>query len=94
MRRVNWAGSALAVAAIIFSIDAYAAWRDLAFSNRAAVVVETVARKSPGANGDPAFDQPLKDGDEFTIIDRRGDWVFGHFHGIGDAWLPSKNIAE
>ncbi|MEI6233729.1 MAG: hypothetical protein WCT04_11790 [Planctomycetota bacterium] len=92
--RLNWAGLALGLVALLFSIDAYSAHRDLYSSNHAAVIAETIAQKSPGPNGDAAFDQPLKDGAEFTIIDRRGDWVFGHFHGIGDAWLPSKNIAE
>lgn len=93
-RRVTWAGAALAAVAVLFSIDAFAAQREIVASNRAVVVAETIAQKSPGQNGDAAFDQPLRDGAEFTIIERRGDSVFGHFHGIGDAWLPAKNVAE
>ena len=92
--RLNWAGAVVAAIAIVFSIEAAVAHHDLYASNRAVVIAETVALKSPGPNGDAAFDQPLKDGAEFTIIERRGDSVFGHFHGIGDAWLPAKNIAE
>ena len=92
--RLNWAGAGVAAVAILFSIDALVAQHDLYSSNRAVVIAETVALKSPGPNGDAAFDQPLKDGAEFTIIERRGDSVFGHFHGIGDAWLPAKNVAE
>ena len=93
-RRVTLAGAALVATAVLFSIDAFAAQHELLASNRAVVVAETIAQKSPGQNGDAAFDQPLRDGAEFTIIERRGDSVFGHFHGIGDAWLPAKNIAE
>lgn len=92
--RLNWTGLTLAGFALLFSVDAYVAHQDLYYSNRAAVIAETVALKSPGPNGDAAFDQPLKDGAEFTIIERRGDSIFGHFHGIGDAWLPAKNVAE
>ncbi len=91
---VELGGGAVALAALLFSVDAVAADRDLNNSARAAVIAETIARKSPGTNGDPAFDQPLKDGAEFTLIERRGEWVFGHFQGIGDAWLPGKNVAE
>lgn len=92
--RLNWAGGSVVVLAIVFTLDAYVAHHDLNFSNRAVVIAETTALKSPGQNGDAAFDQPLKDGAEFTIIERRGESVFGHFHGIGDAWLPAKNVTE
>lgn len=92
--RVAWAGGAVAIVAILLSIDAAVANGKLTYSNRAVVVAETIARKGNGLNWEPAFDQPLKDGAEFTIVERRGDWVLGHFYNIGDAWLPEKSIAE
>lgn len=93
-RRLNWAGGALGVVALLFSLDAAIANNELYNSHRAVVVAETVARKGNGLNWEPAFEQPLKDGAEFTIVERRGDWVLGHFYNIPDAWLPAKNIAE
>lgn len=92
--RLNWAGWVIAGLALLFSLDAYLAYNDLNNSNRAVVVTETVARKGNGLNWEQAFDQPLKDGAEFSVIEKRADWIFGHFHGIGDAWLPAKNVAE
>jgi tetratricopeptide (TPR) repeat protein len=92
--RLRWAGLAVGVIAVLFSIDAALASGELNHSRRAVVVNETIARKGNGTNWEPAFDQPLKDGAEFTIMERRGDWVLGHFYSIGDAWLPEKSIAE
>ena len=93
-RRLRWAAAVLAGFAILFSADAWNAEVDLNQSGRAAVIAETVARKGNGLNWEPAFDQPLKDGAEFKILERRGDWVKGRFFGIGDAWLPAASIAE
>lgn len=85
---------AMALAAIVISIDAGLTHQNVFHSNRAVVVAETVARKGNSPEYPPAFDQPMKDGAEFTIIDRRGDWVLGHFDGVGDGWLMQAAIAE
>jgi len=58
------------------------------------VTGETIARKGIGKNYEPAFDQPLKDGAEFTILSENGDWIFGHFEGIGDGWQRSESVAR
>jgi tetratricopeptide (TPR) repeat protein len=92
--KLRWTGVVAGLFAVLFSIDASVAYQDLFHSGRGVVVVETQARKGNGLNWEPAFDQPLKDGAEFTIIDRRGDWVHGVFNGIGDGWLPSTSVAE
>ena len=31
------------------------------------------------------------DGAEFTVLSRNGDWIFGHFEGIGDGWLRREH---
>src|SRR5579862_1556777 len=84
-RRLNWAGGAVALVALLFNVDAAMANNELTNSRRGVVVAETTARKGNGLNWEPAFDQPLKDGAEFTIVERRGDWVLGHFYNSGDA---------
>ncbi len=83
---------ALVLAAIVISIDAGLAYQAVFHSNHAVVVTETVARKGNSPEYQPAFDQALKDGAEFSIIDRRGDWVLGHFDGIGDGWLMQSAV--
>ena len=94
VRRAIWFSGGIVAVALFLSADAALAWRDVTRSQRAVVVAETVARKGIGATYEPAFDQPLKDGAEFTVIGRSGQWVLGHFEGIGDGWLPREAIVE
>jgi len=93
-RRAYWVCGALAAVALILSVDAALAYLDATQLRRAVVVTETVARKGMGEKYEPAFDQPLKDGAEFTVIARSGQWVLGHFEGIGDGWLRQETVVE
>jgi tetratricopeptide (TPR) repeat protein len=94
LRAGNWIVAGLLVAALLLSVDAGIAYDAVHHPRRAVVVQETVARKGNGPSYEPAFDQPLKDGAEFTITERRGEWVFGHFEGVGDGWLRQEAIAQ
>lgn len=67
---------------------------DPAQSGRAVIVAETTARKGTGKDYEPAFDQPLRDGAEFTVLTETSDWVFGHFEGIGDGWVRKDDMAR
>ena len=93
-RRAYWICGALVAGALLLSVDAALAYLDATQARRAVVVVETVARKGMGRGYEPAFDQPLRDGAEFTVISRSGQWVLGHFEGIGDGWLPQESVVE
>ncbi len=62
--------------------------------NRAVIIGETVARKGIGKDYEPAFDQPLRDGAEFSILSQTNDWTFGHFEGIGDGWVRNDFVAR
>lgn len=93
-RKAYWLSVAAVVAAIVLTIDAGAAYSDVFNSKHAVVIEESVARKGNSAEYEPAFDKPLKEGAEFTIVDRRGEWVLGHFEGVGDGWLKQSAIVE
>ena len=80
--------------AAVLTIDAGLAYADIAWSRRGVVTAETIARKGIGKDYEPAFDQPLKDGAEFTILSENDDWVFGHFEGIGDGWLRREHTVR
>ena len=67
---------------------------DPAQASRAVIVKETTARKGTGKDYEPAFDQPLRDGAEFTVLSETGDWVFGHFEGVGDGWVRKDVVAR
>ncbi len=63
-------------------------------ANRAVIIGETLARKGIGKDYEPAFDQPLRDGAEFSILSQTNDWTFGHFEGIGDGWVRNDFVAR
>ena len=92
--RVYWFSLALLFVAVVVSIGAGLAYADVTSSRHAVVTAETIARKGIGKDYEPAFDQPLKDGAEFTVLSENGDWVFGHFEGIGDGWLRREHVVK
>ena len=78
----------------VLGLDAGLAYADFAWSRHGVVTRETIARKGIGKDYEPAFDQPLKDGAEFTVLSENGDWIFGHFEGIGDGWLRREHMVK
>jgi tetratricopeptide (TPR) repeat protein len=92
--RAYWLSAATAMVALVLSIDAGLSIAEIDWTRRAVVIGETIARKGIGKDYEPAFDQPLKDGAEFTMLAESGEWVFGHFEGIGDGWLRSDFVAK
>jgi tetratricopeptide (TPR) repeat protein len=92
--RACWISAALVVTALVLSLDAGLAWSGVYGSRHAVVTTETIARKGIGKDYEPAFDQPLRDGAEFTILSENDDWIFGHFEGIGDGWLRSESVVR
>jgi len=92
--RAYWISAALVVAAAVLSVDAALAYADVVWSRHGVVTSETIARKGIGKDYEPAFDQPLKDGAEFTVLAENGDWIFGHFEGAGDGWLRREHTVR
>jgi tetratricopeptide (TPR) repeat protein len=86
-----WLSAMLVLLAAILSVDAGLSFTELTSSRHGVVTHETIARKGIGKDYEPAFDQPLKDGAEFTVLSENGDWIFGHFEGIGDGWLRREH---
>ncbi len=60
----------------------------------AVITSETTALKGTGKDYEPAFDKPLQDGAEFTVLSETSDWTFGHFEGIGDGWVRNEFVAR
>jgi tetratricopeptide (TPR) repeat protein len=90
-RSVYWICAVLLVIGAILTLDTALAHPDVFRSRHGVVTHETTARKGIGADYEPAFDQPLKDGAEFTVLSENGDWILGHFEGIGDGWLRREH---
>jgi tetratricopeptide (TPR) repeat protein len=92
--RGHWLSAGLVIVAAVLSLDAAMAYAGIAYSRHGVVTHETIARKGIGKDYEPAFDQPLKDGAEFTIVAQNGDWIFAHFEGIGDGWLRREHTVR
>jgi tetratricopeptide (TPR) repeat protein len=92
--RVYGIGAGLVAAAAVIGLDAGLDYADFAGSRHGVVTTETIARKGIGKDYEAAFDQPLKDGAEFTVLSENGDWIFGHFEGIGDGWLRREHTVR
>jgi tetratricopeptide (TPR) repeat protein len=92
--RAYWISAGLVAVAAVIGLDAGLDYADVAWSRHGVVTTETIARKGIGKDYEPAFDQPLKDGAEFTILSENGDWIFGHFEGIGDGWLRREHTVR
>ncbi|MFO0999425.1 MAG: tetratricopeptide repeat protein [Planctomycetaceae bacterium] len=90
--------SLITAMAVVFALGASLSLEcllnDPAQSSRAVIVAETMARKGTGKDYEPAFDQPLRDGAEFSVLTETDDWVFGHFEGIGDGWVRKDDVAR
>lgn len=92
--RAYWISAGLIVIAAVLSLDTGLAYAEVFRSRHAVVTGETIARKGIGKDYEPAFDQSLKDGAEFTVLSESDDWVFGHFEGIGDGWLRREFVVQ
>ncbi|MEQ1825546.1 MAG: tetratricopeptide repeat protein [Pirellula sp.] len=89
-----WAALAALTVSIAVGVDLALTSPDLLAPKLAVVVRETMARKGTDDRYEPAFDKPLRDGAEFTILDDAGEWTFGHFEGVGDGWVRNDTIAR
>jgi hypothetical protein len=52
---------------------------------------EVVARKGNSTSYEPAFTEPLKEGTEFTLQSRRGDWLLVRIAPNQEGWLPETS---
>ncbi|WP_422931990.1 tetratricopeptide repeat protein [Singulisphaera sp. PoT] len=86
-------GLVMVALGLILALDAALSYADVSGSRRGVITRETIVRKGIGKDYEPAFDQPLKDGAEFTVLSENGDWLLGHFEGIGDGWLRREDTA-
>ncbi len=79
---------------LLLAIEVGANYRSALMIDHAVITGETIARKGTGTSYEPAFDQPLKDGAEFRVLEQTADWTFGHFEGIGDGWVRNEFVAR
>jgi tetratricopeptide (TPR) repeat protein len=94
MPRWLWLVPALMGVGLIVGIDVVLNNAETLGNQHAVITGETIARKGTGNSYEPAFDQPLRDGAEFTVLSVSSDWTLGRFEGIGDGWVKNDFVAR
>ncbi len=84
----------LVFCSLAIGLDAALSDTDITGFRRAVITGETTARKGTDTSYEAAFDQPLRDGAEFQILNETRDWTLGHFEGIGDGWVRNEFVAR
>jgi tetratricopeptide (TPR) repeat protein len=93
-RSLSFVAAGLVAIAALFAMDCFINSPERSSSLQAVITGETIARKGIGKDYEAAFDAPLKDGAEFTVLDETSGWTFGHFAGIGDGWVKNEFVAR
>ena len=55
---------------------------------------EVIARKGNSETYDPAFTEPLVAGTEFTVLERRREWLQVRIQDSGTGWLPDRDTVR
>ncbi|MFO0949300.1 MAG: hypothetical protein U1D30_25880 [Planctomycetota bacterium] len=78
-------------ACLILGIAATTMWLDYDHWTHGVITAEEVtARKGNGESYQPAFKLPLTQGTEFTLVERRGDWLLVHLADGNDGWVKES----
>lgn len=97
---LGWRGSkfraltaAFVVGSLLFGITCVLDYRDQYATQHGVVVSQAVvARKGNGDGFDPAFSGELPEGSEFTVVDRKRDWLQIEVEGLGRGWLREESV--
>lgn len=83
--------TALALTLLMAASAAYD-WYRFDSVKHGVVVEQAVARKGNADSFEPAFTQPLAEGTEFVVVERRGDWFFVGLPGAKEGWVKRDEV--
>lgn len=66
-------------------------WTNFELSKHGAIITDTTARKGGSESYEPAFNQSLTDGTEFTVKSEQNGWLHIDVAGAGEGWIPERN---
>lgn len=77
--------------AVLFGLLGATMWYDHDHVTHGVLTAEEVtARKGNGDGYQPVFKNPLSQGTEFTLVERRGDWLLVRLPDGHDAWIKES----
>lgn len=86
----GWA--ALALTLLVAASAAYDWYRFDGIKHGVVVAEQVVARKGNADSFEPAFTQPLAEGTEFVVMERRGDWFLIGLPGAKEGWVKRDEV--
>ena len=89
-RRAGW--SVLALTVVLAASAAYDWYRFAHLKHGVVVQAEVVARKGNAESYAPAFTEPLKEGAEFQVLERRGAWLQIQLPAGLAGWVPEAAV--
>ena len=92
--KLTWLALPAAILSLAVGGDLALGSPELLGVRHAAITRETVARKGAAESYESAFDKPLLDGAEFTILSETNNWTFGNFEGVGTGWVRNEFVAK
>ena len=94
-RRMLWglASAGLALGLLLVFSAGYDWYRFDRVVHGVVVVPEAIVRKGNAEGYEPAFTEPLAEGAEFRLVERRGSWLLVRLPGGQEGWLESEAVA-
>lgn len=86
------AGVALAVTLLLAVSAGYDWYRYDHVVHGVVVADELVARKGNAESYEPAFTEPLAEGTEFRLVQRRGDWLLARMASGQEGWVEADGV--
>ncbi len=92
-RWLAWSAATGMALTLVAALSAGYDWyRYEAISYGVVTASETIARKGNAASYEPAFTEALREGAEFRLVDRRGEWLLIRMPGAQQAWVEAKDV--
>jgi len=75
--------------ALLFAASAWMTWADQTSGDHGAVIQDdTRLVQWPAADAEMSYEQPLHDGDEFVVVQRREGWLKVRAADRYEGWIP------
>lgn len=86
---------AMVVVTSIMTVSAVYDWYRFEIVKHGVLVVPSVtARKGNSMTYEPAFQQELREGTEFYVVEKRGDWLRIQMPGGAEGWIEAKDAVQ